>query len=77
VTPPWYGLQLQNVGTPQFGYMEGFAQFVTTGPNACAFAFNSLPFGLAGPLHGSLLMAYVTSVPAHGTKTATMTYRGL
>jgi len=77
LTPPWYGLQLQNVGTPQFGYLEGFAQFVPTGPSACAFAFNSLPYGIEVRFHGSLVMAYVTSVPAHGTKTATMTYRGL
>jgi hypothetical protein len=77
LTPPWYGLQLQNVGTHQFGFMEGFGQLFATGPNACAFAFNSLPFGLGIGIHGSLVMAYVTSVPAHGTKTATMTYRGL
>ena len=77
LTPPWYGVQLQNVGTPQFGYLEGFAQFVPTGPNACAFALYSMPYGLGARFHGSLVMAYVTSVPAHSTKTATMTYRGL
>ena len=74
-TQPFFGLQLQNVGTPQFGYWQAFAQNVYSGPNACAFAFNDSGGSYQG--YGSLVMAYVTSVPAHGTKTATMTYRGL
>ena len=69
------GLQLQNVGTPQFGYWQAIAQTVPSGPNACAFAFND-----SGGFYGgdeSVVMAYVGAVPAHGTKTVTMTYRGL
>ena len=70
-----YGLQLQNVGTPQFGYWHAFAQTVSSGPNACAFAFNDSGGYFLG--NGSVVIAYVGTVPAHGTKTATMTYRGL
>jgi hypothetical protein len=73
--PKIYGLQLQNVGFPQFGYWRAFAQTVPDGPNACAFAFNDSGGYFIG--NGSLVMAYVGAVPAHGTKTVTMTYRGL
>jgi len=73
--PPFYGLQLQNVGTPPFGFWQGYAQTVPTGPNACAFAFNDSGGYFLGT--GSLVMAYVGAVPAHGTKTITLTYRGL
>jgi hypothetical protein len=73
--PAYYGLQLQNVGTPQFGYWQAIAQTVPQGPNACAFAYNDSGGYFYG--QGSNVMAYVTDVPAHGTKTATMTYRGL
>lgn len=73
--PPFYGLELQNVGTPQFGYWQAFATTTALGPNACAFAFNDSGGWYYGM--GSVVMAYVTSVPAHGTKTATLIYRGL
>jgi hypothetical protein len=72
---PLFGFELQNVGTPQFGYFQAFAQTQPGGPNACAFAYNDSGGFYKG--YGSVVMAYVTSVPAHGTKTATMTYRGL
>jgi hypothetical protein len=75
--PPYYGLQLQNVGSPGFPFLEGFAQTIPSGPNACAFALNAAPYGLVGEVDGSLVLAYVGPVPAHGTKTATLTYRGL
>jgi len=71
-----YGLQLQNVGTPHFGYWDAFAQNIPQGPNACDFAGHYV----GGPLvntDGSLVMAYVGSVPAGGTKTATVVYRGM
>jgi len=78
---PNYGLQLANVGIPQFGFWQGYAQTVNTGPNACAFAFNegyqnysSRPFGSAS---GSMEMAYVGTVPAGQTKTVTLSYHGL
>lgn len=70
------GLQLQNVGIPQFGFWQGYEQNVSTGPNACAFAFNSGGF-LEYSFAGSIEMAYVTNVPAHGSKTVTLSYRGM
>jgi hypothetical protein len=76
VPPPFYGLQLQNVGTPPFGFWQAYAQTINSGPNACAFAFNASG-GLTSNTDGSLVMAYVGSVPAHGTKTVTLTYRGM
>jgi hypothetical protein len=77
---PNYGLQLANVGVlhPQFSYWQGFAQSVNTGPNACAFAFNEGGYDFDEELYlGSIEMAYVGTVPAFGTKTVTLTYRGL
>lgn len=71
-----FGLLLQNVGTSPFSYSEGFVQKIYNAPNPCAFAFNSTG-GAAINIDGSLVMAYVTSVPAHGSKTATMSYKGL
>jgi hypothetical protein len=71
-----FGLLLQNVGTSPFSFSEGFVQNTSNAPNPCAFAFNSTG-GVAINIDGSLVMAYVTSVPAHGSKTATMSYKGL
>lgn len=71
-----FGLMLQNVGTSPFPYSEAFAQNTPYGPNACAFAFNS-PGGTLIGTDGSLVMAYVASIPAGGSKTATMSYKGL
>ncbi len=85
---PNYGLQLSNVGVPQFSYWQGFAQQVTTGPNACAFAFNegtgqgrfnawsSDPQeGRVQP--GSIEMVYADTIGAGLTKTVTLSYHGL
>jgi hypothetical protein len=75
--PPYYGLQLQNVGAPPFGYWQAFAVAASPGgANACNFAAYD-----DGPLwavdQGGLEIAYAGPVPAHGTKTVTLTYRGL
>lgn len=72
-----YGLFLQNVGRPPFGFWQGYAQDVPTGPNACAFAFNSAEYIVDGIGSASIEVAYVGPVPAGGTKTVTLTYRGL
>jgi hypothetical protein len=73
-----YGLLLQNVGTPPFSFWQGYAQTVTTGPNACAFAYNEANLNeVLGIPPGSIEVAYVGPVPAGGTKTVTLTYRGL
>ncbi|MBV8360341.1 MAG: hypothetical protein JO189_20775 [Deltaproteobacteria bacterium] len=75
---PQYGLLLQNVGAPPFGFWQGYVQTVTTGPNACAFAFNEANLNeVVGVPPGSIEVAYVGPVPAGGTKTVTLTYRGL
>jgi hypothetical protein len=77
----YHGLQLQNVGNSQFGYKQGFVQAIPYGPNACAFAYNASASGLVnndrGGLDPSVIYSYVDVVPAHGTKTATLSYRGM
>jgi len=75
ITDHSYGLQLQNVGNPQFSYWNGFAQNIPGGPNACAFAFNS-PGTVITATDGSLVMAYVDTMPVHGSKTVTLNYKG-
>lgn len=70
-----YGLRMQNEGVPQFPQWGGLAQNTPDGPNPCAFAFNWTG-GVATGIDGSQVMAYVGTVPAHSTKTATLTYRG-
>ena len=71
-----YGVILRNNGNPQYGYWSGFAQNISGGPNACAFAFNYTGSVLTAT-NGSVVMAYVTNIPAHATKTAVMSYRGM
>jgi hypothetical protein len=71
------GLQLQNVGTPPFGFWQAYAE-LNAGPNACAFASDSIGQGnIAVETEIALVMAYVGPVPAGGTKTVTLTYRGM
>jgi hypothetical protein len=71
-----FGLVLQNVGTsPFFGY-NGFAQNTASPPNPCDYAANWTG-GLATNINGSLVMVYVGTVPAHASKTLTMSYKGL
>jgi hypothetical protein len=60
---------------PPFGYMEGFAQIVSTGPNACAFAYYDSG-GEWDSNQGSIEVAYVGTVRAGHTNTVTLTYRG-
>jgi hypothetical protein len=72
----YHGLQLANAGAWS-GYQQAFIQDAITPPNACAFAYNAYSFGVT-PANDttSLIYAYVGTIPAHGTKTVTMTYRG-
>jgi hypothetical protein len=78
---PNYGLQLSLAGpvSTQFSYWQGFAQSVTTGPNACAFAFNELGLNYReyGSNVSSIEMAFVGTIGAGQTKTVTLSYRGL
>jgi len=71
-----YGLLLQNAARPPFGFWQGYVQTVTTGPNACAFAYNAAQYGTILSGSGSIEVAYVGAVPAGGTKTITLIYRG-
>ena len=73
---PSHGLALQNVGNPAFPQWGGVPQNTALGPNPCAFAYNWTG-GLASNINGSLVMAYVGTVPAMTGKTVTMTYKGL
>jgi hypothetical protein len=78
--PTPYGLVLQNAISPPFGYWRGIVQNINTGPNACAFAYNSYTFFQADPNYnqfGSIEVAYVGTVKAGMTNTVTLTYRGL
>jgi hypothetical protein len=70
-----YGLALQNIGNPGFSFSNGYTQPMPNPPNACAFAFNYTGAALIG-VNGSVVMAYVTNVPANSSRTATMMYRG-
>ena len=70
------GLQLANAGLWN-GYQQAFIQDAITPPNAGAFALHAYPFGVTPAADTtSLMYVYVGTVPAHGTKTVTLTYRG-
>jgi hypothetical protein len=73
-----YGLQLLNAGKSPFGYRQGFARVTNSGPNACDFAFNSSATGVFVPsAASSIAFVYAGTVPAHGTHTITLNYRGM
>lgn len=70
------GLVLQNVGTPQLSAWDGFVQTTPFGPNPCAFAAN---WTGATPTEQdfSAVLAYAGTVPAKGTRTVTVSYKGM
>jgi len=70
-----YGLMLQNVGTSTLTY-DGFAQNTAPGPVPCHYGVNFVP-GVLINRDGSLVLVYVGAVPANGTKTFNMMYKGL
>ena len=69
------GLTLKNVG-PRWSYVNGFGQSIFNPPNPCAFAFN-WPGTIVTGVDGSMVLAYVDTIGAGQTKTATMVYRGM
>jgi hypothetical protein len=71
-----YGLGLENLGQPQFGYLQGFARTTFQPPNPCDFAGDSTGNVITN-LDGSVALAYVETIGARKTKTATMIYRGM
>ena len=72
---PGYGLTLQNVGSQAFAY-DGFAQNISLGPVPCHYGVHFTP-GVLTETDGSLVLVYVGTVPAKGTKTFNMMYKGL
>lgn len=75
--PPRYGLLLENAGKQTFGYWQSLYQDGGVGPNPCAWAFRGRQGFGEYVIFGGLIMAYAGPVPALGTKTATMIYRGM
>jgi hypothetical protein len=71
-----YGLQLFNAAKSPFGYRQGFIRPVLSGPNACDFAAGTVSDGILQSINAGILYVYVGSVPAHGTRTVTLNYRG-
>jgi hypothetical protein len=74
---PNYGLQLSNAGAIPFSFWQGYVQSVTTGPNACAFAFNEAFDNFLASGAGSIEMVYAGKIGAGQTKTVTLSYHGL
>jgi hypothetical protein len=70
-----FGLMLQNVGTSTFAY-DGFIQNDALGPDPCNYTAHFTP-GVLTDTDGALVLVYVGTVPANGTKTFNMTYKGL
>ena len=69
-----FGLALQNVGTPQAGFLLGFVQAAPVGPPSCNIQ------NADGPLtntDGSVGLAYVLKVPPGASKAVTVAYKGL
>ena len=73
--PKSNGLALQNVGTPTFTQWGAFVQTTAFGPNPCAFANN----WTYGPSYAdfSAVLAAVGTVRAKGSRTLTVSYKGL
>jgi hypothetical protein len=71
-----FGLALQTVGTVPFAY-DGFAQNVPNGPPPCNYIANFASGTLLTGTDGSIVSVYVVPVPAAGTKSVTVAYKGL
>jgi hypothetical protein len=76
ITSFGFGLVLQNVGTSQFAFTNGYARDTFHGPNPCDFAAHS-PGVVLTNIDGSVAVAYVGSVGANQTKTVTLNYKGM
>jgi hypothetical protein len=71
-----YGLQLFNAAKSPFGYRQGFVRPDSGAPNSCDFAAGTASRGILTYSPGGILYVYVGPVPAHGTRTVTLNYRG-
>ncbi len=70
-----YGLALQNVGTSPFTYL-GFIRNTSAAMAPCT-PFTNHVIGPVINTDGTAVMTYVVPVPARGSKTVTVSYRGL
>jgi len=71
-----YGFILQNVGNSPFTTYDGFVQNTPSTPDPCNYTAHFNP-GVLTNTDGSLVMVYVGTVPASGTKTFNLMYKGL
>jgi hypothetical protein len=69
------GLQLENSGNSQFGFVSGFAQMHFNGPNPCNFAGDASGSPIVNT-DGSVVLTYADTIGPRKTKTATMIYKG-
>jgi hypothetical protein len=75
---PNYGLELSNLDVPPLHFTGGFAQYTSSGPNACAFAQHEGDDNLwYGEVGASIVMAYVAIMDAGETVTVTFNYHSL
>lgn len=70
-----YGLALQNVGTSPFTYL-GYVRNTSAALSPCN-PFTNKVLGPVIDTDGTAVMTYVVPVPARGSKTVTVSYRGL
>lgn len=71
------GLVVQNYGAPKFGFMNSYVWLAGAPSNPCDFAAHAASEVQVYNSTGELGMAYVGSVAARQTKTATIIYKGM
>ena len=69
-----FGLVLQNAGNVS-GFFGAVAQGIPDGPSPCDIRKHEIPVPVTGT-DGSIAIFYELAVAAHGTSTATVTYKG-
>jgi hypothetical protein len=70
-----FGLMLQNYGSSTSAY-DAFTQSDSFGPIPCNYTAHFTP-GVLTNTDGALVLVYVGTIPAKGTKTFNMMYKGL
>jgi len=71
-----FGLMMQTVGTSPFAGYNGFAQNSADPPYSCDYV-RHWTGGLAQNINGSLVTVWVGTLPARGSKTFTISYKGM
>lgn len=67
-----FGLMLQNVGTPQAGFLIGFVQKVPNGPQPCTATAEEGPLKATD---GAIAMGYELILPKNGSRTVNVAYK--